>query len=70
MKNIILEKFNFQKIEKQDTDLENKHLAYIYLTKDCYLEYVKNHYNSVIRRKMTIKKWLRDVNRPFIKEDI
>ena len=36
----------------------------MYLTKDCYVEYVKNFYNSVIL-KINIKKQANDLNRHF-----
>lgn len=55
-------------MKRRATDLE-KIFVKLYLTKDLYLEYVKNSYNS-IRRESNWKmkqKWAKDLNKPFNK---
>ena len=41
----------------------------MYLTRDLYLEYIKDSYNSIIERQiLSLKKWAKDLNIHFFKE--
>lgn len=49
---------------------EWKYLQIMYLIRDLYPEYIKNSYNSMKGKIAQFKKWVKDLNIYFSKEDI
>lgn len=57
----------FKKIKRQPTEWKKISAN---LVREQYPEYMKNPYNSTIKRHNSIKQWAKDLNTPFPRECI